>query len=319
MQQLKTTMQVGPVKITKEILLDVGRGLWAQSYGRTSDDAGAFVALVDWAERTGNVGLAATLRLPSDQITALGAARWVDQGAPSIVIGHKYAAALMATQLPPWALASFRLPWRSMVIELPDGMLPVMGERGELSLRRVMLQEIETAEGLTYQYVAHTDDTTTIWAHGVAIGDLAAATAVDAGTWEGLELAAPLEDQDKRTQAMLGRLMVNVALALTDPANVRAHASCGSVGSVGKGAREPKFRQFKLIRDVKVDARQAIDDYVKGRTKGGRGPLSVASLVRGHWKPKLAERIGRPVWIEPYWRGPEDAPVAFRSHKMEGT
>jgi hypothetical protein len=50
-----------------------------------------------------------------------------------------------------------------------------------------------------------------------------------------------------------------------------------------------------------------------------RIPPSVQCLVRGHWKRQpCGHELQDRKWIqiEPYWRGPEDAPIAVRSHRV---
>jgi hypothetical protein len=71
-----------------------------------------------------------------------------------------------------------------------------------------------------------------------------------------------------------------------------------------------------LLREVKIDCRAAIASYIAGQR---RASPSVQTLVRGHFKraahgPGRTER--RWVQVEPYWRGPEDAPIALRPHRL---
>lgn len=50
------------------------------------------------------------------------------------------------------------------------------------------------------------------------------------------------------------------------------------------------------------------------------GPPAIQRLVRGHHKRQVVGigRSGRRViWIEPYWRGPEDAPILTRPYKVD--
>ena len=70
---------------------------------------------------------------------------------------------------------------------------------------------------------------------------------------------------------------------------------------------------------MRVDVREAVRGFVAGTR---RTAPAVQVLVRGHWKrqahgPAMAQR--KMIHIEPYWRGPEDAPIAVRGHKLETT
>ena len=82
-----------------------------------------------------------------------------------------------------------------------------------------------------------------------------------------------------------------------------------------KGAL-PKSWNLELRRDVKVDVRKWVRDYV---ASGGKSP-SVQTLVRGHPKrqPYGPRALGLRKWIhiEAFWRGPENAPVVVRGHAM---
>jgi len=78
---------------------------------------------------------------------------------------------------------------------------------------------------------------------------------------------------------------------------------------------EPKAWTFKLTRDVDVDARDVVREFL-----GGQGsPQRVQTLVRGHWQ-RYAVGSGRELreWRhkEPYWKGPEEAPIGVRSHRL---
>lgn len=59
---------------------------------------------------------------------------------------------------------------------------------------------------------------------------------------------------------------------------------------------------------------------VRAECKGGRSAPSVQTLVRGHRKRQVCGtgRIGRKViWVEPYWRGPENAPILARPYSVQ--
>ncbi len=72
----------------------------------------------------------------------------------------------------------------------------------------------------------------------------------------------------------------------------------------------------RLIREVKVDCRAAVAAYLSGERS--KSP-TVQTLVRGHYQ-RVAVGPGRTGrrWVhrEPFWRGPEDAPVAVHTHRL---
>jgi len=80
----------------------------------------------------------------------------------------------------------------------------------------------------------------------------------------------------------------------------------------------PNAWDFQISRDVVIDCSSA----VKQASLGGKGkPLTLQSLVRGHWKNQPCgpqSSLRKFIHIEPFWRGPEDAPIAVRSHILKG-
>lgn len=47
---------------------------------------------------------------------------------------------------------------------------------------------------------------------------------------------------------------------------------------------------------------------------------TVQFLVRGHWRQQAhgpGHSLRKPIWIEPFWKGPEEARVLLRQHRVE--
>ncbi len=117
---------------------------------------------------------------------------------------------------------------------------------------------------------------------------------------------------DERANQMIYRLLVGLMLELERSPPGSEHAP--------RRPRRFAMRKGKsvashwaLIRPVTVDCRASVREFV---AMGGSAP-TVRTMVRGHWKRQVCGPGGtdrRLVRIEPYWRGPEDGPVAVRSH-----
>src|SRR5262249_31996760 len=127
----------------------------------------------------------------------------------------------------------------------------------------------------------------------------------------------PLDDRDRRAVVLLGRLVLGVLAELSSPEQVEAierhRVFLGTRGaSSPRGA--PKAWTFVLKRSVTVDCRDAVSDYLS-RRKATTPTVQV--LVRGHWKRQAhgpGGALRKLIHVEPYWRGPEDAPIAVRPH-----
>jgi hypothetical protein len=131
----------------------------------------------------------------------------------------------------------------------------------------------------------------------------------------------PISDVDKRTSVCIQRLILNICLAFQTPANVRPVNSAAK-RSEGPPSRNrvpgqlPDFRLFRLGTEVSHDLRERVQDFISGRTKR---KLGTQFVVAGHWTHQAhgpRKSLRRLQWIQPYWKGPLDAPVLIRSHSV---
>lgn len=86
-------------------------------------------------------------------------------------------------------------------------------------------------------------------------------------------------------------------------------------------AGTPQHRLVVVGRPISVDARPAIEDFLASTTTKARKPPNVQSLVVGHYRRQpCGERntARKIVWIQPFWRGPEDAPILTRPRLLTG-
>ncbi len=245
---------------------------------------------------------------------------WSACAFPQITITHKLAASLMATDVPAELLPDVPLPWPAFLLVPPDGLLEIDGE----PVRVIAVIDGHAhmtglpwlrAGGLTsgHRFSAFVFGRSRVW-HGGAntLAELVAEPKEAAGGWGvGSTLSG-------RIACMIGRLIVG-ALVELDAAEHRSAVRRGAPApKIVKGrGPEPRAWVFELRRDVRVDVRQYVRDYLAG-TGSGHAP-SVQVLVRGHRKRQVCGK-GRAdrrwIHVEPYWRGPEDAPIALRSHRL---
>ncbi len=130
------------VILTREILVGLGKEIWEYSYRHTKDDWEAFQALSNTCMRLakespgtrGSVKALTFLYLPLDQIIHYASAKWADLAFPVVQVGHKYAAALMATYVPPEATVEIHPPFDAFLIEIPPDLVHVRPERATFLL-----------------------------------------------------------------------------------------------------------------------------------------------------------------------------------------
>lgn len=230
---------------------------------------------------------------------------WFRNGLPRIRVDHKLAASLCATSVPPECVPYAKPPWSFFVVDVPEGLLAYNDEEGFDRIEHLYFCESERGAN---------------WQIHAIVGD--AIMALSADLTSAADVAADAADrlQSKytsvRTDGMALRLALGVLLELNQ------HRPGGAVGR-GKHARsarrdEPRFSIVQLTRDVKVDCRQHVRDYIAGAS--GK-TLSVQHMVRGHWKMQTHGEKGSQrkfIHVEPYWRGPDDAPIALRNHVLTG-
>jgi len=138
-----------------------------------------------------------------------------------------------------------------------------------------------------WAYVAWTKRSLTLWRFGVgAEGLLPAELESTPIVHEMASFPVGITDADRRTKMLIGRLIVNTCLAMTDPANVQRK---GAVHRVG--------------RRLDLDLREEVRAF--GRGEARRSPEG--GWVSSHWKMQPygpGRTLRKWIFVEPYWRGP---------------
>lgn len=253
--------------------------------------------------------LLAATGTPDGQVMLQGLIRWAWEGYPTLVLGHKYAAALLATQTSREAMQAVEAPWEGFMIEVPNGLLSVFDpEYGrEVDVRRLIVSKIEHMGGeKRWAWIAITETYVTLWRYGVVNEDLLPGTLTD-NAWDGSPLMLDLTDRDERANSLIGRLILHTCLAIQDGTLVReigpGHRIFKDVTRKGSRPSAPVLRTFQVGKGIILDLREAVRNYLLHGAK-----LQIRSYVNGHWKmqpygPQQALR--KPKWIEPYGRGPD--------------
>lgn len=222
-------------------------------------------------------------------------AAWAACGLPRVCLGHRHAAALMATNSSPGTVEnSIVHPWGAFLISVPDKIMLHTDESGDS----------RWIDRVSVMFAGPPTD----WVF--VFGGTSTNPCICMGAAESFDQLGHCEKF--AAGQLMARLVFGVALELTSLRAAYAHAESGGV--IKRDSRgAPETTTFTLTRDVKVDCREAVRAFCRG----GATLPTVQSLVRGHWKRQAhgpQASLRKFIFVEPYWRGPEDAPIAVRSH-----
>ena len=258
------------------------------------------------------------------QITVVGLTRWVESAFPQVQLTHKYAAALMVSGVTEEVLARVQSPWSAFILEVPDKLLSLYDNKTDAftEIRRILVTRLQHKDGsIRWGYLAMTDSPLSVWRFGVTTEDLLPAN-LGEGAFRGGSEEFEVTPQDERVMTLIGRLIINACLAMSDPSAVKkvgpGHKAFAKATREGRAGEEPAVRTFLLSKPVKLDCRPAIKEYVEAPA-GSKRTLTVQSLVRGHFKGQWfgpGNGQYKVIWREPHYRGPLDAPIALRSHHL---
>jgi hypothetical protein len=260
---------------------------------------------------------------PNDKATAMFAMRvgqmvtWIDAGCPILTTSHTFGSALMCTNVPKDFSADLMLPWVSFVVQVPNGLI-ANDERDFTRIRigalpaggpAVMILEDPTnsrTERMFWRIVHDGDLATLLFPHEDE-------DEVPVNSVHG----SPVKDEDFKIRAMslAQRLVVGLLYTMQYTTDFRERVKTSAKGAARSGP--PSHRVVVIGRPLAIDCRPAVARYLGQRSRSA--PPSVQSLVRGHYKRQVVGvgRGGRKViWVEPYWRGPEDAPILARPYAV---
>jgi hypothetical protein len=228
---------------------------------------------------------------------------WAKSGFQRVVVGHKLAASLMATQADD-AESMTCSPWDAYLVEVPPELVRVT-VHGVVTSFDVVGVWHPDGEAVRHFVVLSRDS------HAMLMGRLVFPLPE---LRDGSGGVFTSDDQAvlNRARDCMARLIISTELEMSDPTRVKRPPP----SKRPKNGTSAPSGVHRLLREVRVDCREALAAYISGER--GTSP-SVQTLVRGHFQRVAvgAGRVGRR-WVhkEPYWRGPEDAPVAVHVHRL---
>jgi hypothetical protein len=306
----------------KEDFLRLGEALWKETYAHGDEDHVAGENLIKWADRQPPEFLD-FFDNSQNNLVWFATARWADQAFPTVTMGEKFCAALLATQIPEEMAEEIESPWKAFMIEVPGKMLSVFD--GDIMQRtriaRILVHKTDHPQD-PWRWIAFGERGQHVWRTGFADQLLKPVQFKEAHHKENYRLGEQAFDEDlhrdERLYVLISRLVFNTCLMVADPDQVKPLGSSHKRYASREGRHGlPEQRVFQIGRPINLDCRDAIQEYVEGERTARE--LKVQSLTRGYFRqqphgPKLSLR--RRQWIEPYWRGPEGAPIVVRPHMI---
>jgi hypothetical protein len=241
--------------------------------------------------------------------------RWYGIGMPSVQLGHRLASSFAVTSISEDVLNGLKPPFSEFLIEVPTGMLQIESMSVESILftkQSVKATEIEEAYSCWSMYLLLSGSTEILVLSGEepkhllnytkAIGNL------------------PENSRFNKVIELAGRILINVMLWMTGGSRIKqvgkGHEYWSKSGNRHRHGEDPTRRVFQLTSDIKHDFRSSVTSYLKG----DRRSISVQFVVSGHWKMQPCGLRGsqrKYIFIEPYWKGDAESPIANRKHKLE--
>jgi hypothetical protein len=306
----------------KDDFVKLGEALRKETYEHGDTDRIASEKLVEWAERQPPEFLD-FFNNTQNHLVWFAAARWADQAFPTVTMGERFCAALLATQIPEDMVEEIECPWKAFMIEVPGKMLSVFDgdEMQRTRIARILVHKTDHPDE-PWRWIAFGEKGQHVWRTGFADQLLKPVQFKEAHHKANYRLGDEAFEgdlhRDERLYILVSRLVLNTCLMVADPDQVKPLGSSHKRHASREGRKgPPEQRVFQVGRPINLDCRDAIQEYVEGERTARE--LKVQSLTRGYYRrqphgPKLSLR--RRQWIEPYWRGPEDAPILVRPHMI---
>lgn len=239
--------------------------------------------------------------------------RWVGCGAPIIKMGHTYAAALMATDVPE-DKSDIKPPYPFFYLEVPNNLLKawdtVRSQWIDIVGITVSHYWSATRERMEWAYSTISGSGVSLYRFGSIPDELVLhPSKVPAGN---VLSDLTLTEVDARSQEMIGRLILNACIAFDHSGTVKPPRKEPRPPAPNDNA-PPPVAIYQIGKTLTLDCRASIRSYLMGES-GGKSP-SVISLVRGHWKNQRhgeKRSLTKRIWIEPYYRGPEGSILVRR-------
>lgn len=304
----------------------VAQRIWRETLGAGLDEAAALEAihalLLREVTDPGHVTEHEATIFALDFARYAFALLWLHGGCVTLTTGHKFAAALAASKMrEPDLLLDAGIPARAFRVQIPEGVLIHAEHQRGYSQANVALFSDGTALFLLEGHgPRHRISSVPTWLAPTegqhALSLILDDSDIKETEWFLSDEAAAQQSVDeleakKRMVQLAKRIVAGLLLTYAHTTNWK-NLGRSTSRSGPKRDGPPPHRTIFVGRPLDIDARSQVLRYIGGSRAC---PPSVQSLVCGHHKRQAfgVGRSGRKViWIEPYWRGPEDAPILAR-------
>jgi len=274
---------------------------------------------------------------------------WEGSLFPSMKLTETDVLDFVSTSTPDTYLSEVRLPWDAFIIEIPDGVIPMVphandiGNSGWVRYIQVFSNKLEAAPDIDvdargnqqreilkhlinaqrpgwvndrrWWYVAYSNcGALSIFGSALSDTDLNSVRIVECDPDKSSDEA----DYLTRVHLSVSRIIVGVCAEAANAIRMVSETPKRPKGvNAVIWAKKNRARTYKFIQNVKLtnETEKLTRDFI-----AGRGSPTVQTIVRRHRK-RVACGKGRQdrrwVTVEPYKRGPKDAPIGIRSHEFK--
>lgn len=303
-----------------------GYELWKKTIGLGDSDADLWDKLMGVVSMGGAPTIFQEIKDQNMQLRLMALdgswiTKWVDGGCRTIQTDDRYAAAMAGTKATKDVMGEIHIPWPAFLVRLPAGLFTVGDGNPDGSCRyvsHVRLMQLD-ARKYTVGCIDYFVNGNMRCVGSEAEADTLADALFDDRDLEEVETLeienSSAMDMKKylRSTMLAKKCIVGLLYTMQHTNNWRDKTSVSREFTRREGP--PKHRNIIVGKPISINAVPAIRAAC---AHGSRAP-AFQVLVRGHIKRQVigVGRTGRKViWVEPYWRGPEDAPILARPYKV---
>jgi hypothetical protein len=252
---------------------------------------------------------------------AVFAVTWAEHAYQRLMTSHTYASALMCSDASREVLEDLEVPWLAFQVIIPDGILSL--EDGTEYTRALIVVAKDPMPGVVDGATMILYDPKNQTPHRLVSksGSSLATLLFDETDPLFVSTERPEMHANARSARVIKlarRLIAGLILAMQHRNSFRERVVHGGSKKPGREKDSPTHRIAVIGKPISVDCRGQVASYLEG-THRKNAPPTVQTLTRGHYKRQVigVGRRGRKViWVHPYWRGPEDAPILTKPKEV---